>query len=465
MNYNKVLVIGLDCLAPQLAFEAYIDEMPNLKYLKEHGLWGELESTDPPITIPAWMVMATSKDPGMLGAYGFRHRQNFSYDKAWIANSQSFKEQTVWDYIADHNKKTCLVGLPPSYPPKPLNGWRVGCFLTPGIKSKFTYPEQLATEVLEIAPNYLFDVNFRTDSRDDLLAELYSMTKERFKVLRHLIKNKPWELFWFVEIGTDRIHHAFWKYIDAEHPFYEEGNHYQYVIRDYYKYIDEEIGSLLQLIDHETAVMIVSDHGAKGMKGAFCINQWLCEQGYLVFEENPIQGTSIEKCKIDWEKTTAWAWGGYYARIFINVKDREQHGIVLQENYENVRNELSEALCTIKDHKGNVMDTKVFKPEELYRQARGDAPDLMVYFDNLSWRSAGTVGWDSLYLFENDLGPDDAVHAKEGCFILYRADQKSVSQKLEGTSIYDIAPTILELFGIEKPSDMEGNDIVQQSRR
>ncbi|WP_322923418.1 alkaline phosphatase family protein [Paenibacillus campi] len=462
MAYSKVLVIGLDCLAPQLAFDQYIDDMPNLKRLKENGLWGELESTDPPITIPAWMVMSTSKDPGTLGAYGFRHRKDASYDKGWIANGLSFQETTVWDYMAEHDKKVCLIGLPPSYPVKSVNGWRVGCFLTPNTQSKFTYPEQLAQEILEVAPDYLFDINFRTDSRDALLEQLYVMTRERFKVLRHMLQTKPWELFWFVEIGTDRIHHAFWKYIDPEHPFYEQGNRYEHVIREYYQYIDQEIGTLLELITDDTAVMVVSDHGAKGMKGAFCINQWLCNQGYLVLNEQPQQGTSIEKCDVDWTKTVAWAWGGYYARIFINVEGREAQGSVKADEYESVITKLTEHIQGITDHKGRQMNNKVFRPQDLYRESSGDPPDLMVYFDDLSWRSAGTLGWDDLYLFENDLGPDDAVHAKEGCFVLYRPDTPINNQKLEGKTIYDIAPTLLDLFEIEPAHNMEGISIVQK---
>ena len=67
---QKVMVIGLDCAPPEHIFDEYTDEIPNLTKLRENGLWGPLESITPPITVPAWMCMMTSKDPGTLGIYG-----------------------------------------------------------------------------------------------------------------------------------------------------------------------------------------------------------------------------------------------------------------------------------------------------------------------------------------------------------------------------------------------------------
>jgi predicted AlkP superfamily phosphohydrolase/phosphomutase len=94
----------------------------------------------------------------------------------------------------------------------------------------------------------------------------------------------------------------------------------------------------------------------------------------------------------------------------------------------------------------------------LYDVIRGDAPDLMVYFDNLNWRSAGTVGYESMYLDENDMGPDDAVHDYFGIFIIYDP-KKKIGKQIETQNILDIAPTILDIFGIEIPKDMEGKII------
>ena len=73
-NRKKVVVIGLDCATPKTLFEDFLEDCPNIKRLMENGVYGKLRSSDPPITVPAWIVMSTSKKPGTLGVYGFRHR-------------------------------------------------------------------------------------------------------------------------------------------------------------------------------------------------------------------------------------------------------------------------------------------------------------------------------------------------------------------------------------------------------
>ena len=118
----------------------------------------------------------------------------------------------------------------------------------------------------------------------------------------------------------------------------------------------------------------------------------------------------------------------------------------------------TKGLKSIKDDKGNPMDTKVYRPEELYEIIRGDPPDLMVYFDDLNWRSAGTIGYKSMYLKENDTGPDDAVHDYHGIFIIFDP-KKKIGKDLGTKNILDIAPTSLKILGIKIPEDMEGNII------
>jgi hypothetical protein len=88
---SKVCVIGLDCAAPELVFDLWADRLPNLRRVMERGVYGPLESATPPITVPAWMCMTTSQDPGSLGIYGFRNRLDHSYDKLGFVNSSSIK--------------------------------------------------------------------------------------------------------------------------------------------------------------------------------------------------------------------------------------------------------------------------------------------------------------------------------------------------------------------------------------
>ncbi|MFX1320915.1 MAG: alkaline phosphatase family protein [Promethearchaeota archaeon] len=458
INKKKLIVIGLDCATPRTLFEDFKDDCPNIKNLMDSGVYGKLRSSDPPITIPAWMVMSTGKKAGTLGLYGFIHRKENLYNDYWIATSHNVKEPKVWDIIGDKGLKSCVLGLPPTYPVQKINGYLVSSIITPDNTTEFTYPPELKEEIINKIGEYIFDVKFRVDNKEDLLDEIYNMTEIHFKTVKYLIQNKDWDYFKFVIIGLDRVHHAFWKYYDKGHQKYKPNNKFEGEIRKYYNYLDKKVGEILDLLDNDTVIMIVSDHGAKAMKGLICINMALEDLGLLKFKTKPKQKTRIEDADIDWNNTYAWGWGGYYARIFLNLEGREPNGIIKKAEYEKMRDKIAIMLKNIKDVNGNSMNTKVYKPEELFEIIRGDAPDLMVYFDDLNWRSAGTVGYDSIYLDENDIGPDDAVHDWYGVYIIYDP-KKKIGKNLGVKNILDIAPTSLNILGIEVPFDMEGNII------
>src|SRR5436853_5917793 len=144
-NDVRVAVIGLDCATPKLLFDDLAAEIPNINALLERGMHGELESITPPITIPAWACAMSGKTPGQLAIYGMRNRKDTTYEGLSIAHSGSVKEPQVWDLLGQCGKKSLLVGVPPGYPPKPLEGWRVSCYLTPPSAPSYTHPKELAS--------------------------------------------------------------------------------------------------------------------------------------------------------------------------------------------------------------------------------------------------------------------------------------------------------------------------------
>jgi len=458
VSEKKVLIIGLDCATPQLVFDAWAARLPAISSLMNRGSYGLLRSCVPPITVPAWSCMMSGKNPGRLGCYGFRNRSDHSYEGMTFATSRAIKEDRVWDILSRAGKKVILVGVPQTYPPAPVNGLMVTCFLTPDTSCQYTYPKELATEIQEQVGHYLLDVDdYRTENKEQILSQIYEMTEKRFAIFKHFLETRPWDFAMMVEMGIDRMHHGFWKYMDPEHPKYEAGSKFENAIFNYYKYIDDRIAELLSVIDEHTVVMIVSDHGARATKGGFCINEWLRQEGYLSLSEEPAQPVPIGKAKIDWPKTIAWGEGGYYSRLFLNVKGREPQGFIEPENYESVRSELIKKLEATRDENGGLIGTRVFRPEDVYDEINGVAPDLIVYFGNLAWRSIGSVGLGIIHAFENDMGPDDANHAEDGIFIMYDPEQPAGAlRKREGLAITDIAPTVLKLLGMAVPADMEG---------
>jgi predicted AlkP superfamily phosphohydrolase/phosphomutase len=147
------------------------------------------------------------------------------------------------------------------------------------------------------------------------------------------------------------------------------------------------------------------------------------------------------------------------------VKGREPQGVIERgAEYEGVRAELIEKLKALPDHNGNLMDTQVVRPEDVYKEVRGVPPDLFVYFGNLAWRSVGSI-WpaqpESVYTFDNDTGPDDANHDYHGIFIMReRSGEQSV--EADGLNLKDVAPTVLSLLGEAVPLDMDGKVVTRE---
>ncbi len=458
---KRVAVIGLDCVPPSLVFGDAAIDLPNLRRLMHHGVWGHLRSTDPPITIPAWTTMTTGKDPGELGLYGFRNRLSHSYDRMITVNSGHVNEPRVWDYVEATGRSSILVGIPQTYPPVPHNGITIAGFPAPDESSPFTYPAWLWDELGTGRERYLIDAKgFRTDDKDRLLKDLYSMVETRFRVAADLIVRNPWDFFMLVEIATDRLHHGFWRYFSPTHRLYRPGNPYEKVATEFYQFLDKCIGSLLAVMTDDTTVMVVSDHGARDMVGGVAINEWLIQNGFLFLKEQPAEETELRPETIDWTKTVAWSEGGYYARIFLNVQGREPKGIIDPNDYESVRDELADRLGTMPDGEGTMMENQVLKPDRIYRTCRNAPPDLMVYFDGLSRRSVGTVGKGEIIRSGNDTGPDDANHDPEGIFIaaLLSDVRQGVrkDRRVENVSCMDITPTVLHRFGLPVPSGVGG---------
>jgi predicted AlkP superfamily phosphohydrolase/phosphomutase len=455
----KICVLGLDCAAPDVIFQD--ERLVNIRRLMDLGVYGRLRSVIPPITVPAWMCLSTSRDPGSLGVYGFRNRVDHSYEKLGIANSASIKTLAIWDHLAREGKKSIIVGVPPNYPPRKVNGISIGCFLTPDTtKNDFTSPTSIKSKINELVGEYPVDVkNFRTDRKDWLRDEIFRMSEKQWKVVRWLLSEQEWDYFHFVDIGLDRVHHGFWNYFDRKHVQFQDGNPYQNVIPDYYLWLDEQIGGVMESLDSDTILLIVSDHGAQRLDGGFAVNEWLIREGLLVLNEYPTEITPFDKLNVDWSRTKAWSEGGYYARVFFNVQGREPQGVIPASEYESFQNEMKARFEALQDDKGQPLNSLVFKPKEIYKTVRNVAPDLIVHFGGLYWRSIGTVGYSGLHIQENDTGPDACNHAQYGMFIL-AAPNCPLNGEYEGASLLDIAPTLLDLGGYEIPEEMQGRSLV-----
>jgi len=456
----RLCVIGLDCVAPELWFGPWLADMPNVRRLLAGGFSARMVSTIPPITVPAWMCMMTSQDPGMLGIYGFRNRASRNYEDMFIANGRYIQHaHPLWYHLSRNDLRSIVIGVPLTYPPTPLRGVMASGFLAPNKETAWTFPRSLASRLDQWAGgDFILDIpEFRSTHRKEILEQIYRMTEGRFAAFRRLLSVEPWDFAILVDMGPDRLHHVFWRYHDPSHRLHEPGHEFADAIRRYYLHLDREIGQVLDALPPDTSVIVVSDHGAKAMRGAFCINEWLIREGLLVLQSPARAPTRFTPAMVDWDRTRVWGDGGYYARIHLNVEGREPRGVIPASELEAFKHDLKARLEATTDPEGRPLGTRVFYPEEVYRQVRGIAPDLIAYLGDLDWRSVNTVGGE-VHQFENDTGPDDANHAQEGIF-MWQGRGKAPARAADRISIYDIAPSILDFFGVGVPQDMIGTVI------
>ncbi len=414
-------MLGLDSLPPYVLYEG--NDGGGLKFIRGQLLDDSarylMRTCHPPITVPAWMVMFTGRSPGELGLYGFRHRRPGSFE-SYVVTSQDVKESAIWDDLGRKGVRFGLFGVPPTYPPKPVNGFMVTDFNTPGPHRPYTFPPWLKNELESSVGAPVFDVVYRTEDRDAAMKDVLEMVRNHLRTVDYLARSKAWDAFIYVEIGVDRAHHAFWKYFDRRHPRYTYHERWSAAIPMVYSEIDSWLERAMKGYLKDSIVVIVSDHGTKPMVGAFAINQWLEEQGYLRLRERPrTPGQDLTADMIDWGHTLVWAWGGYYSRFFFNIKGREPHGIIGREELESLVKQVKQDVARIRGPGGEPWRNEAYEPLEIYPVARGDAPDLTVYLDDLNWRPIGTVGWPSNYMDRNDKGPDDSMHDWLGVLTVY----------------------------------------------
>jgi len=456
---HRLLIIGLDCLGAELLSPSSLSALPCLRSLVERGVSGPLESTLPPITVPAWTSMLSGRDPGELGVYGFRNRRSFAYGDLVYASSNFVRCRRLWDYVSEVGGHSIVVGVPQTSPPPPINGYLVAGFEAHRSEGGFTYPGTLAAELQDLVGGYQFDVDdFRNLPREEVLKQVYTMTEDRLRVMCYLMKKKPWDFAMLCEIGPDRLHHCFWSDHDPEHPRHNAGSPHRETIRHYYRYLDENLARVLDHAGTDTTVLIASDHGAKAMHGGICINEVLRRAGWLKLKQVPEGPAPLTPDLVDWSETRAWAEGGYYGRVFLNIKGREPNGTISMDQRDEVRSQLTALFKSLELPGGPTIYNHSIWPEKIYRRVRGIAPDLLIFFGDLSWRSLGSVGHPNIWLIGNDTGPDEANHAKDGMFVL--AGPGVRQRGYRRASILDIAPTALELMGLNAPPDLSGRNLL-----
>ena len=179
----------------------------------QRGMYGDLASITPPITIPAWACAMTGKTPGQLGIYGMRNRKDTTYEGLSIATSLSVKEPTVWDLLGEPGHAVAADRRPAGLPARRWSRLAHPVLPHPAVGAEqFTLPAGAGgrgrTRSWAARSTSSTSRTSASRARSSSLDQVFKMTERRFQVARRLVTNKPWDYFMMVEMGPDRLHHC-----------------------------------------------------------------------------------------------------------------------------------------------------------------------------------------------------------------------------------------------------------------
>jgi len=501
---KKLVVIGLDGGSFNV-IDPLIEEskLPNIEKLMNEGVRGELLSTIPPVTGPAWASFMTGKSPGSHGLFDFVKPLPNDF-RRHVVNYQHIKSKTLWSILSEYDKKIGIINVPVTYPPPEVNGFLISGMPTPSIHSQYTYPASLSQEIKEKFGEYILDIwwqHYGVRRIKDFIRDLIYCTVQRGSIALYLMQTRNWDFFMTVFIGTDRIQHALWHYLSPANArnLSKAELHVKELIMKYYQTVDNIVGKMLRTVDGGANIIIMSDHGFGPLKGKFAINKWLEQLGLLSYDHMkkrkfrlktkflPLLRQTARKVDflnlrkkflltirgpermgaytflncIDWSKTTAYAASNTEQGIYINLFGREPYGIIKPGNdYQEVRELIIKNLRDFEDPRTKEpIVSRIYKREEIYSGPHMSiAPDIIFFlkegeylanvqpldhlFEGLSWKT-GT-----------------GTHRLEGIFIGYGKDMKN-GIHIEDARIIDLAPTILNLMGIPIPDDMDGRVLTE----
>lgn len=264
---------------------------------------------------------------------------------------------------------------------------------------------------------------------------------------------------------TDSIQHMFWRYLDKNHPALNSCSSLlsHKVIEDMYIRMDAMVGRVREKLDDRSMLIVMSDHGFKSFRRGVNLNSWLYRNGYLFLKDGKKEGGEWFR-DVNWEKTKAYALG--LGGLYINLRGRESQGIVNPEaEAKSLKKELSRLLTGLKDEqRGAVAIKQVYDRDEIYSGPyRENAPDLIIGYEE-GYR----VSWDSVMGRVNDTVFEDNPKAWSGDHCIDPSLVPGVffcTHKINSQtpSIMDIAPTVLELFGLRPPAHMDGRPLLAKS--
>lgn len=471
---GRAFVLGLDGVPWDLLTEwTKAGKLPNFARLYEDGATGPLESTMPPTTALAWPSIATGVRPDKHGVYSFRgvdesytHRLNTRRDVA---------SPELWDLLSP-----AVVGnVPMTYPAEAIDGEMVAGMLTPDLTEGFTHPPELGERFLEDHPDYETGLEWSeyTDRPEAFVTDLAHMVEGHRSLMTRLMDRRDWQVFFFVYTSPDRLQHLVW---DEE------------VLLEHYTEIDAILGDVLSYVmDLNATLFVVSDHGFGPVSTLVSLNAALERGGFLarqgtsgtrgalgelgVTKDSILAGlnrigvdretivdhlpeTVVERVAsavpgdhvlydVDYSQTTAFVHGP--GNCYINSTDRFERGIVDPRDVPRVKEQVTELFEDLTDPATGERPVSVFDGDTLF-PTDDASPDLVV-------RAMGEYH-KATDLNEEVFRPSGntvAAHRRDGVALAWGPDV-AAGTRLDGATVFDVAPTVLHAVGEPVPDHVDG---------
>lgn len=485
----RFLLIGLDGLEPTLATR-WMDEgrLPNLARLRDSGCFMPCASTRPPVTFPAWTTCVTGVNPGKHGIFDFTELDHARRGLRFI-NSTARKAPALWNVLSDAGKRVCVLGVPGTYPPEPVNGIMVSGFDSPvasAVDTSFVYPRSEFENVRRWRFADFQESHIGPGWHDAAFAALVKKLEDKVHIADTLLRRESWDFFMVVFGESDTVAHHFWLFHDRASPRHQHG--LTNAIRDVYERLDSTVGRLIDAAGEDVIFGIVSDHGFGGAgTGVVHLNNWLAENGYLRFTRDSnsllkklalrfvpqsLRGTLFRRFSsiasaaeaksrfagIDWSRTRAWSEElNYFPSIRINLRGRDPEGAIDPAAYGSLVSELCRKLEQWPPIARALPRAEVFHGPHIE-----SAPDIILElaFENgYSYnclRARGGPSFRRLLPHEYLGGKEKGMtgnHRDPGVLFL------SVPLDADHASLQDVAPTVLALLEVPAPP-MDGHSLL-----
>ncbi len=463
--------------------------MPFLSELCRQGCRGVLESTTPPKTPSAWTSFQTGRNPGSHGVYDFA-LWNRAARKIEYVNSRAYAD-TLWDLAGSAGLRVGVINVPMTYPAWKINGFMITGLLTPSLERDWTWPPELAPELLAAVPSYhifSFDSTRQGSPHRNLtgfLDLMVGISQNRTKAAVHLLQKEPLDLFMVHFQATDVVQHVLWGYMEQGHPYFSPRIRDK-VFQRFYGCIDEQlriVQDAFQAAGGECLTLVISDHGFQSHYTRFQFGNWLAKENLLKIRILPRRFAALKDLlirtdwlgaqpllqrirfgrkliaalreplfEIDWDHSRIYSFSrGSDGFVFFLDKDPDRRC--------QAEAHLTEKLTRLVDPRtGRPVIEKILPRDCVYRGPKLDTMPDWILKPTPGYSVTGDFNpLHSEILLPVRKGRDFHIgmHHPDGILVAAGSRVRPAS-RIAGARLIDITPTVLAWLGLAGPDSLDG---------